>query len=100
LAEDRSTSFSSAQIPGKLFLPAENIVVTVCDVQQWRNAEWVGSENTGGVPNLAISNCAGENSTCGMYFRTMRGAGDGVENTSAPSFVMRGVGDGYGQHAL
>jgi polygalacturonase len=100
LSEDSSANLCSAQIQGKLFLPAENIVVTQLDVQQWRDAERVGSETTGRVPNVAISNCACENSTCGMYFRATRGRGNGVENTSAPSFVMRGIGDGCGQHAM
>jgi hypothetical protein len=70
------------------------------DVQQWRDADWVGSETTGGVPNIAISNCACAELNLRRLFEDYAGRGSGVENISAPSFVMRGIGDGCGQHAL
>jgi polygalacturonase len=79
------------QIPGKPFPPSENIVVTNCVFNDGGCGVGIGSETAGGVRNVAISNCACEGTTCGLYFRTARGRGNVVENISAINFVMRNI---------
>src|ERR1700730_720612 len=81
------------QIPGKPFLPSENIVVTNCVFNAGGCGVGIGSETAGGVRNVAISNCVCDGTTCGLYFRTARGRGNVVENVSAVNVVMRNLED-------
>jgi hypothetical protein len=81
------------QIPGKPFLPSENIVVTNCAFNAGGCGVGIGSETAGGVRNVAISNCVCDGTTCGLYFRTARGRGNVVENVSAVNVVMRNLED-------
>jgi polygalacturonase len=79
------------QIPGKPFLPSENIAVTNCTFNAGGCGVGIGSETAGGVRNVAISNCVCDGTTCGLYFRTARGRGSVVENVSAVNVVMRNL---------
>jgi polygalacturonase len=79
------------QIPGKPFLPSENIAVTNCTFNAGGCGVGIGSETAGGVRNVAISNCVCDGTTCGLYFRTARGRGNVVENVSAVNVVMRNL---------
>jgi polygalacturonase len=79
------------QIPGKPFLPTENVAVTNCTFNAGGCGVGIGSETAGGVRNVAISNCACDGTTCGLYFRTARGRGNIVENVSAINVVMRNL---------
>jgi len=81
------------QIPGKPFLPSENIAVTNCTFNAGGCGVGIGSETAGGVRNVAISNCVCDGTTCGLYFRTARGRGNVVENVSAVNVVMRNLED-------
>jgi polygalacturonase len=81
------------QIPGKPFLPTENVVVTNCTFEAGGCGVGIGSETAGGVRNVAISNCVCDGTTCGLYFRTARGRGNVVENVSALNVVMRHLED-------
>jgi polygalacturonase len=79
------------QIPGKPFLPTENVAVSNCTFNAGGCGVGIGSETAGGVRNVAISNCACDGTTCGLYFRTARGRGNVVENVSAVNVVMRNL---------
>ncbi|MBV8891771.1 MAG: glycoside hydrolase family 28 protein [Acidobacteria bacterium] len=79
------------QIPGKPFLPTENVAVTNCAFNAGGCGVGIGSETAGGVRNVAISNCVCDGTTCGLYFRTARGRGNVVENVSAVNVVMRNL---------
>jgi polygalacturonase len=81
------------QIPGKPFLPSENIAVTNCTFNAGGCGVGIGSETAGGVRNVAISDCVCDGTTCGLYFRTARGRGNVVENVSAVNVVMRNLED-------
>lgn len=81
------------QIPGKPFLPTENVAVTNCTFNAGGCGVGIGSETAGGVRNVAISNCVCDGTTCGLYFRTARGRGNVVENVSAVNVVMRNLED-------
>jgi polygalacturonase len=81
------------QIPGKPFLPSENIAVTNCTFNAGGCGVGIGSETAGGVRNVTISNCVCDGTTCGLYFRTARGRGNVVENVSAVNVVMRNLED-------
>jgi polygalacturonase len=79
------------QIPGRPFLPTENVAVTNCTFNAGGCGVGIGSETAGGVRNVAISNCVCDGTTCGLYFRTARGRGNVVENVSAVNVVMRNL---------
>ncbi len=81
------------QIPGKPFLPTENVAVTNCTFNAGGCGVGIGSETAGGVRNVAISNCVCDGTTCGLYFRTARGRGNVVENVSAVNMAMRQLED-------
>ncbi len=80
-------------VPGKSFVPCENIAVTNCVFHDGGCGVGIGSETAGGVRNLVISNCVCDGTDCGLYFRTARGRGNVVENVSATNFIMRRILD-------
>ena len=79
------------QIPGRPFLPTENVTVMNCTFNAGGCGVGIGSETAGGVRNVAVSNCVCDGTTCGLYFRTARGRGNVVENVSAVNVVMRNL---------
>ncbi len=73
--------------------PSENITVTNCVFRSGHCGVGVGSETSGGVKNLAISNCVCDGTDRGLRFKTARGRGRSVENVRASNFVMRNVAE-------
>ena len=74
-------------------IPSENIAVTNCVFAQGHGGVGIGSETSGGVRNVTVSNCVCEGTDRGIRFKTARSRGNVVENFRAVNFVMRGVGD-------
>lgn len=74
-------------------IPSENIVVTNCVFGRGHGGVGVGSETSGGVRDVTVSNCVCEGTDRGIRFKTARSRGNVVENFRAVNFVMRGVGD-------
>ncbi len=73
--------------------PSENITVTNCVFGTGHCGVGVGSETSGGVKNLAISNCVCDGTDRGLRFKTARGRGRAVENVRASNFVMHNVAE-------
>ncbi|QIP15545.1 glycoside hydrolase family 28 protein [Spirosoma aureum] len=61
-------------------VPTENILVRNCRVYHAHGGFVIGSEMSGGVRNLYVSNCTFMGTDVGLRFKTARGRGGVVEN--------------------
>ena len=61
-------------------IPCENIVVDNCVVYHGHGGFVVGSEMSGGVKNVLVSNCTFAGTDVGLRFKSTRGRGGVVEN--------------------
>jgi len=75
-------------------IPCQNIVVANCTFARGRSAVGIGSETSGGVFNVAISNCVFKETLRGLRIKSARGRGNAVENIRASNIVMQDVGTG------
>ncbi|MBD3375168.1 glycoside hydrolase family 28 protein [candidate division KSB1 bacterium] len=75
-------------------IPCENIVITNCTFAHGRSAVGIGSETSGGVRNVVVSNCVFKNTYRGLRIKSARGRGNVVENIRATNIVMENVGTG------
>ncbi|MCF8379023.1 MAG: glycoside hydrolase family 28 protein [Bacteroidales bacterium] len=82
------------EIGRKINIPCENIVITNCTFAHGRSAVGIGSETSGGVKNVLISNCVFQNTYRGLRIKTGRGRGNTVENIRATNIIMDNVGTG------
>jgi polygalacturonase len=69
----------------------ENIVISNCTFAHGRSAIGIGSEMSGGVKNVTISNCVFNGTLRGLRIKTNRERGGTVENYSADNIVMSNV---------
>lgn len=60
--------------------PCENVIVDNCTVFQGHGGFVVGSEMSGGVKNVSVSNCKFLGTDVGLRFKSRRGRGGVVEN--------------------
>jgi hypothetical protein len=74
-------------------IACENIAVTNCVFGPGHAAVGVGSETSGGVRNVVISNCVCDGTDRGLRFKTARGRGNVVENVRVSNVVMHNVGE-------
>jgi len=68
--------------------PAENIIVDNCKVFQGHGGFVVGSEMSGGVRNISVSNCEFLGTDVGLRFKSNRGRGGIVENIYVRDIYM------------
>jgi len=61
-------------------MPTENVIVKECIVYHGHGGFVVGSEMSGGVRNIHISNCTFMGTDVGLRFKSTRGRGGVVEN--------------------
>lgn len=61
-------------------MPTENVIVDNCRVFQGHGGFVVGSEMSGGVRNISVSNCQFMGTDVGLRFKSARGRGGVVEN--------------------
>ncbi|MGI9431099.1 MAG: glycoside hydrolase family 28 protein [Myxococcota bacterium] len=71
--------------------PSENITVTNCVLRRGHGAVVVGSEMSGDVRRVAVSNSVFEGTDRGLRIKTRRGRGGVVEDVSMSDVVMHGV---------
>lgn len=60
--------------------PTENVIVDNCKVFKGHGGFVVGSEMSGGVRNVSVSNCQFMGTDVGLRFKSVRGRGGVVEN--------------------
>jgi polygalacturonase len=71
--------------------PAENHTITNCTMLRGHGGVVIGSEMSGGVKNVAISNCVFDGTDRGIRIKSTRGRGGTVENVRASNIVMRHI---------
>ncbi|MGI6082906.1 MAG: glycoside hydrolase family 28 protein [Limnochordia bacterium] len=72
-------------------VPCENITITNCTMIHGHGGVVIGSEMTGSVRNVVISNCVFVGTDRGIRIKSRRGRGGYVENVRVQGIVMDGV---------
>ena len=70
----------------------ENITITNCTMVRGHGGVVLGSEMSGGIRNVVISNCIFSGTDRGIRIKTRRGRGGIVEDVRVTNVVMDGVG--------
>lgn len=76
------------QEPTELLTPCENITITNCTMVHGHGGVVIGSEMSGGVRNVVISNCVFVGTDRGIRLKSRRGRGGIVEDIRATNVVM------------
>ncbi len=72
-------------------MPTENVIIKDCKVYQAHGGFVIGSEMSGGVKNIFVSNCTFMGSDIGLRFKTTRGRGGVVENIYISDITMNDI---------
>ena len=68
--------------------PTENLIVSHCTMINGHGGVVIGSEMSGGVRNVVVSNCIFQNTDRGIRIKTMRGRGGVVENIRYDNLII------------
>ncbi|HSV27082.1 MAG TPA: glycoside hydrolase family 28 protein [Sedimentisphaerales bacterium] len=71
--------------------PSENINIVNCTVIHGHGGVTIGSEMSGGVRNVTVTNCDFRTTDVGLRFKTTRGRGGIVENIRISNVTMSGI---------
>jgi polygalacturonase len=71
--------------------PTENVTITNCTMLNGHGGVVIGSEMSGDIRKIAISNCIFEGTDRGIRFKTMRGRGGIVEDVCVSNIVMSNI---------
>ncbi len=69
-------------------IPCENIIIDNCTVFKGHGGFVVGSEMSGGIKNISVSNCQFLGTDVGLRFKSKRGRGGVVENVFISNISM------------
>lgn len=72
-------------------ISCENIVITNCTMVHGHGGVVIGSEMSGGVRNVVISNCIFEGTDRGIRIKSRRGRGGEVEDIRVTNIIMKRV---------
>jgi polygalacturonase len=72
-------------------VPCENITITNCTMLSGHGGVVIGSEMSGSVRNVVISNCIFDGTDRGIRLKSSRGRGGVVENIRVSNIVMRNI---------
>lgn len=72
-------------------IPCENILVDNCIVFHGHGGFVVGSEMSGGVKNVKVSNCVFSGTDVGLRFKSTRGRGGVVEHIRIENIAMNNI---------
>ncbi|WP_159520288.1 glycoside hydrolase family 28 protein [Sunxiuqinia indica] len=75
----------------KMNTPCENITITNCTMLNGHGAVVIGSEMSGGVKKVTISNCVFEGTDRGIRIKSTRGRGGVVEDIRVSNIIMKGI---------
>lgn len=75
----------------KRAMPTENVTIRNCTVYAAHGGFVIGSEMSGGVRNIYVSNCTFIGTDIGLRFKTTRGRGGVVENIFIKDIYMKDI---------
>lgn len=75
----------------KLGVPCENITITNCTMLSGHGGVVIGSEMSGGVKKVTISNCVFDGTDRGIRLKSTRGRGGVVEDIRVSNIVMSNI---------
>lgn len=75
----------------KYNVPCENITITNCTMLKGHGGVVIGSEMSGSVRNVVISNCVFDGTDRGIRIKSMRGRGGIVEDIRVSNIVMKNI---------
>lgn len=75
----------------KMADPCENITITNCTMLRGHGGVVIGSEMSGGVKKVTISNCVFEGTDRGIRIKSTRGRGGVVEDIRVSNIIMRDI---------
>ena len=94
VGDDCITIKSGKDVPGRTkAAPAENYTITNCTMLSGHGGVVIGSEMSGGVRNIVISNCIFDGTDRGIRIKTTRGRGGVVEDIRVDNVVMKNIRD-------
>ncbi|RNL52198.1 glycoside hydrolase family 28 protein [Pedobacter jejuensis] len=93
VGDDCITIKSGKDAPGrKMAIPAENYTITNCTMLSGHGGVVIGSEMSGDVRKIAISNCVFDGTDRGIRIKTARGRGGVVEDIRVSNIIMKNIG--------
>jgi polygalacturonase len=75
----------------ELRAPCRDITITNCTLERGHGGIVIGSEMSGGVQNVVVSNCVFIDTDRGIRLKSRRGRGGTVENVRISNLIMDGV---------
>lgn len=72
--------------------PTENVTITNCTVHHAQGAVVIGSETSGSIRNVAVTNITAMDTVNGIHIKSRRGRGGTVEDIRFDNFTMKNVG--------
>lgn len=94
VGDDCITIKSGKDIPGRTkAVPAQNYTITNCTMLSGHGGVVIGSEMSGGVKNIVISNCVFDGTDRGIRIKTARGRGGVVEDIRVDNIIMKNIRD-------
>jgi polygalacturonase len=92
VGDDCITIKSGKDLPGRTKnMPAENYTITNCTMLNGHGGVVIGSEMSGGVKKIVISNCVFDGTDRGIRIKTTRGRGGVVEDIRVDNIVMKNI---------
>ena len=73
------------------YAPCRDIAITNCTLERGHGGVVIGSETSGGVKNVVISNCIFIGTDRGIRIKSRRGRGGTIEDIRVSNLVMDGV---------
>ncbi len=92
VGDDCITIKSGKDKPGRLKnVPCENITITNCTMLDGHGGVVIGSEMSGGIKKITISNCIFEGTDRGIRIKSTRGRGGVVEDIRVSNVIMKDI---------
>ncbi len=93
VGDDCITIKSGKDAPGrKMARPAENYTITNCTMLSGHGGVVIGSEMSGDVRKITISNCIFDGTDRGIRIKSARGRGGIVEDIRVDNIIMKNIG--------